>query len=133
MCTKLPCPCSCEMFRVHSDEAVYKGPPGAWHIEVLANDLHPTIWLKMPFGHGGTVIGLNIYALGAVKQQQPSWQFNQNHQRPTLSPSILSWTSRRDKETGKSVRVEQWHGYIEDGVMMSLQQMEHIKQVRRGG
>lgn len=128
MCNKLPCNCSCEMYRAANHEVLKAGPPGGWVLDVIDGDhLHPVMWIKLPYNH---VLPFDVYTGSAQKVETPSWLWDGNHDRPTLSPSLLIRTSRRDRATDTMVPIEVWHGYARDGILVSCPQLDKVK--RRG-
>jgi hypothetical protein len=109
MCKNVPCRCSCELVPVADRQAVHDGPAGAWCVAgVQDGDLNYRLfWVKLPNGNG-TVHALPIRP---ANPERASWDFDGNMERPTLSPSVLTWRSEADG-TG---RAEDWHGFIKNG------------------
>lgn len=91
---------SCEMIRVADEDAVYDGPPGSFFIETLASGQR-VMWHKLPDGNVG-LLRLRPVVDGDA---HPSWQWDGNEEKPTLSPSVHL--------PGR------WHGWFRNGRMES--------------
>lgn len=88
-----------EIFTTH-------GLVGDWHFFNEDHDL----WLKIPSLDGnprGEVIHLYIHREGQEPANKPSWIWDGNREKPTLSPSIKTWN--KDQEI--------WHGYLRAGLL----------------
>lgn len=95
------------MVRQPDRAAVDSGPVGSFWFK--PNIIEGVRWLvlKLPSGH------VTEIPVGQAKPVEgPSWQWDGNEDKPTLSPSLWHW-----KNTG---RPEEWHGWIRSGRMVSV-------------
>jgi hypothetical protein len=98
------------MRAVVDGEAVMFGQPGDFCIDELTADdgrARLYIWAKLP---GGGFCSLPI-AINEKPAESPSWIWDGNGERPTLSPSV--WHAPRTAAT------YEWHGFIRNGRMES--------------
>lgn len=93
---------SCDMTRVSNDEAVFDGEPGSFCIQTLANGQR-VMWHKLPDGNAGM---LRLKPMVDEGDSSPSWQWDGNEEKPTLSPSVHL--------PGR------WHGWFRKGRMVSV-------------
>jgi hypothetical protein len=91
---------SCDMIRVADDDAVHEGAPGSFCIETLESGQR-VMWHKLPDGNGG-LLRLRPVVSGDA---HPSWEWDGNEEKPTLSPSVHL--------PGR------WHGWFRAGRMVS--------------
>lgn len=101
---------SCDMRLVADDDLVMDGQPGDFFIgdvDVGEGRMQKMMWMKLP-GNGYCVLYIGV---GAKPDRSPSWQWDGNMSRPTLSPSI--WHAPR---TGAAY---EWHGFVRNGRMES--------------
>jgi hypothetical protein len=91
---------SCDMILVADDDAVQDGPPGSFCINTLANGQR-VMWHKLPDGNGG-LLRLRPVVSG---ESYPSWEWDGNGEKPTLTPSVHL--------PGR------WHGWFRNGRMES--------------
>jgi hypothetical protein len=91
---------SCDMIRVADDDAVHEGVPGSFCVETLASGQR-VMWHKLPDGNGG-LLRLRPVVSG---EQHPSWEWDGNEEKPTLTPSVHL--------PGR------WHGWFRAGRMIS--------------
>ena len=90
-------------------------PAGHWHFYVsrdVADGQEPAgILFGCPCGCGQ----MNSVAFRASREGRPSWEWDGNREKPTLSPSInILQLDEAGKRTG-----EHWHGWLRDGVFQS--------------
>jgi hypothetical protein len=92
------------MIRVADLEAVYDGPAGAfcWQWEGEGSDRTRVLVSKVPGGSVGTT---RIRPVGKSAAAHPSWEWDGNKEKPTLSPSVHA--------------VGHWHGWFRAGRMVS--------------
>ncbi len=100
---------SCDMVRIEpSTEALLGAPAGAffWGAETQSGSeqTYRVLWHKLPNGWVGR---LPIAPLPSGVQS-PSWQWDGNEDKPTITPSVL--TRMGDEE---------WHGFFTAGRMVS--------------
>lgn len=91
---------SCDMIRCASDDEVDLGPPGSFFIETMESG-QLAMWHKLPDGNCG-LIRLRPTVSGDA---HPSWEWDGNHDKPTLTPSVHA--------PGR------WHGWFTSGRMVS--------------
>ena len=83
-------------------------PPGAFTVETFA-DGHREMLFKCPSGDGAEC----AIALRPCSER-PSWEFNGDMERPTLSPSV-----HRQFKRGDGVMGTIWHGWLRNGEWVS--------------
>lgn len=120
MCNQVPCRCSCDTKVVTTDEALWEDHPQLnchpgrflFGSVVLHGKQYQELALVIP---DGVLIAIPVYRDGTPPPaiQSPCWQWDGNLIRPTLTPSILCYTSREGK------RIEAWHGYLTAGRLVS--------------
>ena len=72
------------------------------------------IWILMPYDHpigARSIHGLRIYWGAQAKPPKPSWRWDGNAYRPTLTPSIVC--GPKD--------APHWHGYMTAGVVKACE------------
>ena len=92
---------SCDMIREESEEAVENGPPGSFFIETLASGRR-IMWHRLPDNNHGVI---NLRPVAPGQEQHPSWEWDGNLEKPTLTPSVHL--------PGR------WHGWFTAGRMIS--------------
>lgn len=92
---------SCDMLQQPNDDAVHTGPPGSWCIEEHSNGQRMMIF-KYPDGEVG---GIFLRPMIPPNPEHPSWEWNGDSTKPTLTPSVH--------------RVGHWHGFFRSGRMES--------------
>lgn len=92
---------SCEMICQPDDDAVYAGPPGSFCIETHENGQRMMIF-KYPDGDVG---GIFLRPVVPPNAAHPSWEWDGNASKPTLTPSVH--------------RLGRWHGWFRAGRMES--------------
>jgi len=56
----------------------------------------------------------------------PIWEFNGNFERPTINPSYLSWSYRKNPITGEyNIEIDRCHSFIRDGMIQYLSDCHH--------
>lgn len=100
---------SCDMVRVANRKDVQDGIPGSYCLESTRADGQQRMFLKLPGGGycGGLPIARTKPAL-----DEPSWGWDGNEDKPTLTPSV--WFMKN------SGRADEWHGWIRAGRMVSV-------------
>lgn len=121
MCTEVPCRCSCDVTVVTTDAAMWEehpqlhGYPGRIRWEGCTENgaQYQQLWLILP---DGVMSAITVHRIGTPRPAtaRPCWEWDGNMIKPTLTPSILSYTSRGGK------RVEAWHGYLTRGRLVSV-------------
>lgn len=92
---------SCDMVRVADDDAVLAGGPGSFCIHT-ESDGQRFIACRLP---DGCFIEIAITPLVAGQHPQPTWDWDGNLDRPTLTPSVHTHGH--------------WHGHFQAGRMVS--------------
>lgn len=95
---------SCPMRKIdRPDEADWK-PGDYWFADVSGQrHTYPALWACFP---DGSLIHLPLEPMPAGVLQQPSWKFDGNRERPTLTPSVHV--------------IGHWHGWLRAGRMESV-------------
>jgi hypothetical protein len=91
---------SCDMHRVADEDAVLAGGPGTFCIQREEGETR--LACRLP---DGCFIEIAIRPLPPGAHPQPSWEWDGNEDRPTLSPSIHTHG--------------RWHGFFRAGRMVS--------------
>ena len=92
---------SCDMIRQPTEDACLDGPPGSYFFDVAASGQR-RLWFVLPNGHTGVI---NIRPVVASEAAHPSWEWNGDDVRVTLTPSVHC--------------VGTWHGWFTAGRMVS--------------
>jgi Family of unknown function (DUF6527) len=92
---------SCDMVRQPDEDACLDGPPGSFFFDTAQNG-QKRMWHVLPNGDTGVI---NIRPTVAGEAQHPSWQWDGNEDKPTLTPSVHL--------PGR------WHGWFRAGRMVS--------------
>lgn len=85
-------------------------PPGAFEFYSRGDEESAGILFMCPCGCG------QMHAIGFGKSERPSWGWNGEREKPTVTPSVLIY--QMEKGTGKRIG-EHWHGWLTDGVWRS--------------
>lgn len=95
---------SCDMIRQPDYDTCLDGPPGSFYISKADGpDDQAWFWFVLPGNGGGGCIRLR--PLTAHEAGNPSWQWDGNEDKPTLTPSVNC--------------VGIWHGFFTAGRMVS--------------
>ena len=74
----------------------------------------------------GHLHALNDSQTDLKGENRPVWDFNGDYERPTIKPSYLSWSYRKNPETGKyDVETDKCHSFITDGKIQFLSDCMH--------
>jgi hypothetical protein len=59
-------------------------------------------------------------------QKRPIWGFNGNFEKPTITPSILTWYDKFNSVTGKhDIETDRCHSFVKDGMIQFLSDCYH--------
>jgi len=125
MCKQRPCKCSIDLVKTMEAHFWREGipVPGLFHIGWCFIEGGPRwrqLWVVLPC-EGGELHGIPIKGPGSdPPADRATWNWDGNEDKPTLTPSILTWRSKDvNKPDTPDNREEVWHGFITNGRAVS--------------
>ncbi|MBE3086890.1 MAG: anaerobic dehydrogenase [Bacteroidetes bacterium] len=59
-------------------------------------------------------------------EKRPVWEFNGDFEKPTINPSYLSWSYRKNPVTEKwDIETDRCHSFIKNGMIQYLSDCHH--------